>query len=250
MPADEARLTIVTRIYTRIASYESVSLQQSSFAIDASQVAAMLIQENGQSLLLIDEFGKGTAEVDGMALMASAIRKLLQRDQRRAPMCLCATHFVELLCEPHLPMDNTRLATFSMEILSTGRTKASGHALGGTASVARPVANIAGACSSVEPDKYNSLPQDMQTPHHHSDTVVRTYRVLRGSICVESRALQCAIEAGVPRDILSRAATVHAAVSSEGLIPDAGQHAYSNKRTRICFATVQAFLRKNFSGRD
>lgn len=64
VPAEKAVVGLVDRIFTRIASLESTSLtQQSTFTIDLNQVGLMLRHATPRSLLLIDEFGKGTSSI-------------------------------------------------------------------------------------------------------------------------------------------------------------------------------------------
>jgi DNA mismatch repair protein MSH5 len=62
------------RIFTRISTTESVSSQLSSFATDLNQMGAMLQTHSSRSLCLIDEFGKGTSPIDGISLLAAAIK--------------------------------------------------------------------------------------------------------------------------------------------------------------------------------
>lgn len=54
-------------------------MSSSSFAIDLNQVALMLRASTSRSLLLIDEFGKGTQPEDGVSLLAASIRQLVSR---------------------------------------------------------------------------------------------------------------------------------------------------------------------------
>jgi DNA mismatch repair protein MSH5 len=86
VPAEQAIVGIVDRMHSRIASLESVSLSQSTFMIDLGQMACMLHNATPSSLLLIDEFGKGTSLVDGVSLLAAAIKYLL-RPTSKLPSC-------------------------------------------------------------------------------------------------------------------------------------------------------------------
>lgn len=82
MPAERALLTPVDRLFTRIHSMETATLAASTFTIDLNQVGLMLRASTPRSLLLIDEFGKGTSSVDGVALLAATIRHLLRTPER------------------------------------------------------------------------------------------------------------------------------------------------------------------------
>ena len=63
VPCEKAVVGLTDRIFTRIASAESVSVAQSSFTIDLTQMATMMHNATSRSLCLVDEFGKGTNPV-------------------------------------------------------------------------------------------------------------------------------------------------------------------------------------------
>ena len=63
----------IDRIFTRISTVESSMIGQSAFTIDLMQVSNMLTLCTNKSLLLIDEFGKGTSNREGPALLASVV---------------------------------------------------------------------------------------------------------------------------------------------------------------------------------
>jgi DNA mismatch repair protein MSH5 len=94
VPANSAKIGLVDRIFARISSVESVSSAHSSFSIDVSQINIMVKNQTSKSLLLIDEFGKGTAPEDGVSLLAAMIRHLAK--QASPPRALVSTHFQEL----------------------------------------------------------------------------------------------------------------------------------------------------------
>lgn len=79
VPAKSSQIGMVDRIFSRVQSRETCSTNNSSFAIDLNQVAVMLRCSTRKSLLLIDEFGKGTNSSDGIALLAATIRSLASR---------------------------------------------------------------------------------------------------------------------------------------------------------------------------
>jgi len=63
VPAEAATIGIMDKLFTRIRTLESVSLNLSSFMIDLSQVSAAIRYATERSLIIVDEFGKGTESV-------------------------------------------------------------------------------------------------------------------------------------------------------------------------------------------
>jgi DNA mismatch repair protein MutS len=96
VPARSARLGIVDRIFTRIGAGDDLASGQSTFYIEMSEAANILRRATDRSLLLIDEIGRGTGTVDGLAI-AQAISEYLLERESHAPMVLFATHFHELV---------------------------------------------------------------------------------------------------------------------------------------------------------
>ena len=60
VPCDSATIGLVDRIFTRINSLETASISLSTFMIDLNQISSMMYHSTPSSLLIIDEFGKGT----------------------------------------------------------------------------------------------------------------------------------------------------------------------------------------------
>uniref|UniRef100_A0A8C2Y094 MutS protein homolog 5 n=1 Tax=Capra hircus TaxID=9925 RepID=A0A8C2Y094_CAPHI len=99
VPAEEAEIGAVDAIFTRIHSCESISLGLSTFMIDLNQVAKAVNNATERSLVLVDEFGKGTNTVDGLALLAAVIRHWLALGPT-CPHVFVAEHFPEITDEP------------------------------------------------------------------------------------------------------------------------------------------------------
>ncbi|KAF2862781.1 hypothetical protein K470DRAFT_166767 [Piedraia hortae CBS 480.64] len=95
VPAAAATIGLTDKLLTRISTRESVSRFQSAFAIDLQQVSMALNLATRRSLLIIDEFGKGTESNDGAGLAAGVFEHLLQRGTE-CPKVLAATHFHEI----------------------------------------------------------------------------------------------------------------------------------------------------------
>ncbi|KAI1115243.1 muts domain V-domain-containing protein [Nemania sp. NC0429] len=96
VPAEHAEIGLTDRILTRIATRESVARSESAFATDLRQVAFTMNFATRKSLIIIDEFGKGTNSQDGAGLLTAAIDHFTNLGADR-PKLLVATHFHEIL---------------------------------------------------------------------------------------------------------------------------------------------------------
>jgi DNA mismatch repair protein MSH5 len=95
VPADKAVIGLTDKILTRIATRESISRDQSAFMIDLQQVSLMVNLATRRSLIVIDEFGKGTNASDGAGLCCAVFEHFLNLGVNR-PKVLAATHFHEI----------------------------------------------------------------------------------------------------------------------------------------------------------
>jgi len=93
VPATQAKLPIVDRIFTRIGASDNLARGRSTFLVEMSEVAVILNTATSASLVLLDEVGCGTATFDGLSL-AWAVVEALQSGAR--PRTLFATHYHEL----------------------------------------------------------------------------------------------------------------------------------------------------------
>jgi DNA mismatch repair protein MutS len=96
VPARSARMGIVDRIFTRIGAGDDLASGQSTFYVEMAETAAILRRATNRSFLLIDEVGRGTGTIDGLAI-AQAISEFLLERESRGPLTLFATHFHELV---------------------------------------------------------------------------------------------------------------------------------------------------------
>ncbi|KAL1634726.1 hypothetical protein SLS56_002128 [Neofusicoccum ribis] len=101
VPAESARIGLTDKILTRITAHESVSKIQSTFMIDLQQMSMALSAATPRSLLVIDEFGKGTDSNDGAGLVCGIFDYLLNLGND-CPKVLGATHFHEIFEEGYL----------------------------------------------------------------------------------------------------------------------------------------------------
>ncbi|XP_068626392.1 mutS protein homolog 5-like [Battus philenor] len=95
VPAESAEIGVVNHIYSRIQSTECVAAHMSAFLIDLRQMALAIRECGSRSLVIVDEFGKGTSETDGLCLLAACLNTLLYRAEL-CPHLLLATHFLSI----------------------------------------------------------------------------------------------------------------------------------------------------------
>jgi DNA mismatch repair protein MutS len=95
VPADEAEIGIVDRIFCRVGASDNLAEGQSTFMVEMAETANILHHVTPHSLVLLDEIGRGTATFDGLAIAWSVV-EYLQRLAGGAPRTLFATHYHEL----------------------------------------------------------------------------------------------------------------------------------------------------------
>ena len=95
VPAKRMELGVIDRIFTRIGAGDDLASGQSTFYMEMAEAATILRRSTQRSLLLIDEVGRGTGTLDGLAI-AQAICEFLLSFEGQAPLVLFATHFHEL----------------------------------------------------------------------------------------------------------------------------------------------------------
>jgi DNA mismatch repair protein MutS len=111
VPADQAELPIVDRIFTRIGASDDLSRGDSTFMVEMREASTILRKATARSLVLIDEIGRGTATADGLAL-ALAISEWLHSETRCKT--IFATHFHQLT---ELPERQPGMFSLSVGIL-------------------------------------------------------------------------------------------------------------------------------------
>ncbi|KAM4696206.1 mutS protein homolog 5 [Rhinophrynus dorsalis] len=102
VPASRAEIGPIDGIFTRIQTRESVSLGLSTFMIDLNQVARAVNNATEKSLVLIDEFGKGTNTVDGLSLLAAVLKHWIHQGSQ-CPHIFLSTNFHSLIKLKILP---------------------------------------------------------------------------------------------------------------------------------------------------
>lgn len=95
VPATEARLPIVDRIWTRVGASDDLAAGRSTFMVEMSETAAILHNSTPRSLILLDEIGRGTSTFDGLSI-AWAVAEYLHNSPEHAAKTMFATHYHEL----------------------------------------------------------------------------------------------------------------------------------------------------------
>lgn len=95
VPATSAEIGIVDGIYTRVGASDDLSVGQSTFMVEMSEVAEILANATGNSLLILDEIGRGTSTFDGMSI-ARAVVEYIADKRKLGAKTLFATHYHEL----------------------------------------------------------------------------------------------------------------------------------------------------------
>ena len=95
VPAKSARIGAVDRVFTRIGASDDLGAGQSTFMVEMTEVAQMLREATADSLLILDEIGRGTSTYDGMSIARSVLEFCADK-RRLGAKTLFATHYHEL----------------------------------------------------------------------------------------------------------------------------------------------------------
>jgi DNA mismatch repair protein MutS len=95
VPAREAKLPLVDRIFARVGASDHIARGQSTFMVEMQETARILHTATSRSLVVLDEIGRGTATFDGLSI-AWAVAEFLATHSRTRPKTLFATHYHEL----------------------------------------------------------------------------------------------------------------------------------------------------------
>lgn len=110
VPAQQAIIGLVDRIFSRVGASDDLARGQSTFMVEMVETALILNQATEKSFVILDEVGRGTSTYDGMAIAWSTLEYIHSKNQAR---CLFATHYHELTqLESQLP----KLACYTVKV--------------------------------------------------------------------------------------------------------------------------------------
>ena len=114
VPATQATLGVVDKIFTRVGASDNISMGASTFMVEMNETASILNNISDRSLVLLDEIGRGTSTYDGISI-AWAIAEYLHEHPFR-PKVLFATHYHEL---NEMTQRYSRIKNFNVSIKET-----------------------------------------------------------------------------------------------------------------------------------
>jgi len=116
VPARHAAIGIVDRVFTRVGAFDDLASGQSTFMVEMLELANILNNATPQSLVILDEIGRGTSTLDGSAI-ARAVVEFLHGKAVVGPRTLFATHFHDLI---DLEGSLARVKNFHFAVKDTG----------------------------------------------------------------------------------------------------------------------------------
>jgi len=114
VPAQNASLPVLDRIFTRIGSGDNLAAGKSTFLIEMEETSVICREATEKSLVILDEVGRGTSTFDGMALAQAIIEYIFKKVRSR---CLFATHYHELT---HLEEKFPGISNYSLACKRSG----------------------------------------------------------------------------------------------------------------------------------
>ncbi|MDW7695663.1 DNA mismatch repair protein MutS [Flammeovirgaceae bacterium SG7u.111] len=116
VPAKEAHIGLVDKIFTRVGASDNLSKGESTFMVEMTETASILNNLSDRSLVLMDEIGRGTSTYDGISIAWSIVEHLHNHPDS-SPKTLFATHYHEL---NELASDFPRIKNFNVSVKEMG----------------------------------------------------------------------------------------------------------------------------------
>ncbi len=116
VPASRAAIGLMDRIFTRVGSSDNLARGQSTFLVEMAETSKILHNCTSESLVILDEVGRGTSTLDGLSIAWSVSEYLIENESAR-PKTLFATHFHELT---HLSQRLPRVQNLRVDVKEWG----------------------------------------------------------------------------------------------------------------------------------
>ena len=167
VPADEANIGIVDKIFTRVGASDNISSGESTFMVEMNETASILNNISTRSLVLLDEIGRGTSTYDGISI-AWAIAEFLHEHPLFKAKVLFATHYHEL---NEMAVRYRRIKNFHISVKEIGNKVLFLRKIvqgGSEHSFGIHVAKMAGMPQQVI-ERANSILQMFEQSHSHEE---------------------------------------------------------------------------------
>jgi len=117
VPAREAKIGLVDKVFTRVGASDNISSGESTFMVEMNETSSILNNLSERSLILLDEIGRGTSTYDGISI-AWAIAEYLHEHPKAKAKTLFATHYHELndMCKQF-----DRIKNFNVQVKEVGQ---------------------------------------------------------------------------------------------------------------------------------
>ena len=117
VPASEAKIGLVDKVFTRVGASDNISSGESTFMVEMNETSSILNNLSDRSLILLDEIGRGTSTYDGISI-AWAIAEYLHEHPKAKAKTLFATHYHELndMCKQF-----ERIKNFNVQVKEVGQ---------------------------------------------------------------------------------------------------------------------------------
>ena len=116
VPATEATIGVVDKIFTRVGASDDLSMGQSTFMVEMMEVASILKEATKNSLVILDEIGRGTSTYDGLSI-AWAVAEYIADKEKCGAKTLFATHYHEMTT---LEKDGNGIKNYSIAVKEKG----------------------------------------------------------------------------------------------------------------------------------
>lgn len=193
IPAREAAITPVDRIFTRVGASDDLSTGQSTFMVEMNEVAQILKYASNRSLIILDEIGRGTSTFDGMSIARAVIEYIKERIKAKT---LFATHYHELTeLSDHFPgirnysvavKERGKEVVFLRRIVAGGADKSYGIHVAQLAGLPKKLIDRA---NTILDDLENKLPQDTKQQASQTAAATSTISLFESALTSELLAV-------------------------------------------------------------